>query len=383
MPWVLFRLLHFFPSKTTTFININCHNIYMQTTVSGPGLYDRSAAKKRKRLADFKRFPAILDGRFELKQVLGLGGMAGIWLAFDKYENSQVIVKINDNSARKVRKKRITEEVNTLRGIDHPNVVSLKGAGTFMFTDAKKKKTREIAYEVMELMAGEDLGNYIGKYGAIPWEAARDFALQACDGLGALHSRGVVHRDVKPENIFITVEGNIVVCDFGISRFTKLLGEEEDPPGGFFGTPQYMPPERLKGEKEGFRSDIYSMGVVLYEMLCGTVPFRSGNILELANQIENETPLPPSAYAPGMNIPKEAEDIVSIAMMKDPSGRYQSMHEMMDAIMKVVCTPELGFGLQQIFNPAIRLLGQMNTLETTVQDTIPMSSPSIPTQEIM
>lgn len=366
----------------TTFINTNCHNIYMRISQSsGSGPSKIPASRKKRRLDSFKGLN--LADRYLLNDLMDSGGMGLIYRAKDMKEQSEVAVKIRDKkSTSEVCRKKITEETNVLKGIDHENVVTVKDAGTFLYM-GPDGEVKEIGYEVMELMVGMNLEVYLRKIGAIPWAISRKIALQACDGLGALHENGVYHRDVKPSNIFLT-EGDVVkLLDFGLSRITSIPQVDDRAAGLICGTLSYLPPERINGEEENHLADIYSMGVVLYEMLCGKRPFRAKNLRELSALITKHDPPLPSAHSPQANIPKGAEWVALRAMKKDPANRFQSMASMREAILEVVCTPGLGFGIPGQPEQTAMLLDSMNTMEIVMHDTISMSHASVPTQEMM
>ncbi len=269
-----------------------------------------------------KTFGKIND-RYELAGVIGRGGMGTVYLAKDLTDNSEVVVKIREKSARKTSRKRITSEIEALKEVNHKNLVTLKDSGI----------VGEKAYVVMELMVGLDLRMYLERVGTAPWASARHILSESCEGLGAMHSKGIVHKDVKPENIFLTVDGTIKVFDFDLSFFTRF--GDKHAPGMIYGTPALLPPEQIRGMPTDLRGDIYSLGVVMYTTLCGQYPFTGERTIQILYQIRNHEPPPPSWVAPEAGIPKGADEIVAKAMAKDPDMRFNSMQEMRDAILNI------------------------------------------------
>lgn len=189
-------------------------------------------------------------------------------------------------------------------------------------------------FVVTRFHEGKDLQQMLKEGGPVPWQQLRGLMLQACKGLEAMHGQGLYHRNIKPANLLLTDKGTLKVLVSGISKFHRSLGDSmETHPGIFIGVPTYCSPEQVSGKhKVDQRSDIYSLGVVMYEMLTGMVPFRGENIMETLFKHVEEKPLPPGKARPGLDIPQGAERIVLRCLEKDPRERFQSAAEMADAI---------------------------------------------------
>lgn len=269
----------------------------------------------------------ILDGRYRIEQFMGSGGTADVYKAFDLQKKMYVAIKMfkkelmNDEKA----KSQFMHENQVLAIIDnHKNIISV-------YEIAVKE---EHIYIVMELAAGETLSHYINYHGGrIPLSDAVGFSCQILEALSYIHSKGVVHRDIKSKNIII-LEGKLVkVTDFGIASIPGLEDQETD---NIRGTALYMSPEQIKGDTTDARTDIYSVGIVMYEMLTGHLPFTSSKENpddrngEIFLKHLRETPVKPSSYDP--NLPSALEQIVLKAMSKLPSNRFQSCDEMLKYI---------------------------------------------------
>ena len=222
---------------------------------------------------------------------------------------------------------RFNAEAQAAASLDHPNIVSIFDVGIH---DNRH-------YITMEYVDGQTLKEYIAQKGSLDYKEALNIAWQISDALTAAHAKNIVHRDIKPHNILITSAGVVKVADFGIARFgtAKTLSTSND----ILGSVHYVSPEQAKGQPVDNRSDIYSLGVVLYEMLTGIVPFDSDNPVSVAMmQIEN-SPEEISAYAP--DVPLSSQHVVYKAMSKDPDLRYQTAGEFKDDILNVLKNPNV------------------------------------------
>lgn len=297
----------------------------------------------------------LIDNRYHLGRVLGEGGISVVYLATDIRSNEKVVVKIRSKGRPKeVSPKRITGEIKALRKVNHHNVVAVRDAGII----------EGDSYVVLEYMNGLDLKEYIRMYGSLPWRTTKSIMLQVCEGLAALHECGIIHLDVKPANIFLRQDGIIKLFDFDLSRF-----EEEDVivvPGAIRGTPQYMSPEQIRGDYKDKRSDIFALGVTMYEMLSGDLPFEAfNNVTTLIAIIKNDPPLP-SFMNPSASIPKEVDEIVMKALEKDPEKRFQSIRELYDAISAAYS--EIGFISPSLQIRTRAMLGQGRSFSTVDQE---------------
>jgi len=257
-----------------------------------------------------------LEGRYELEKELGRGGMGVVYMARDKQLDRKVALKflgtLIDNSDE--YRQRFVREARTAAKISHPNVINI-----FDISASVGK-----AYIAMEFVDGPSLHAHMSKKGAFDTRKAVNIILQSAAALAAIHEAGIVHRDIKPDNILIAKGGLVKVMDFGLakaedSRMTKT--------GVVMGTPSYMSPEQVFGKEADARSDIYSLGLVFYECLSGKTVFKTGDILE--RQIK-EMPAPPSEVVKGL--PKAIDDIILKSIAKKPEERYQSMGELGTAL---------------------------------------------------
>jgi serine/threonine-protein kinase len=254
----------------------------------------------------------ILAGRYRLQRRVGGGGMGAVWEAYDQQLDRPVAIKIPDRSlaADESFVERFRREARSAGRLSHPNVAQVYDYGV---DDGQP-------YLVMELVPGETLASRLAREGPLPSEDARRIAAGVADALHAAHEGGVVHRDVKPGNIMLTPEGGVKVMDFGIAAAAadgRMTGT-----GQVLGTPTYMAPEQAAGKGSTPASDVYSLGVVLYEMLAGGPPFEADTALAVASAHVHRDPEPLERVAPDAD-----EDVIAAcraAMAKDPSGRPAS-----------------------------------------------------------
>lgn len=254
----------------------------------------------------------LLGGRYEIIDVVGVGGMAVVYRARDVVLNRYVAVKIlKDEYAKDPDiRKRFSIESQAVAKLSHHNIVSVFDVGSENGTD----------YIVMELIEGITLKEYLQKKGHLGWQEAVFFAEQICRALMHAHSRGIIHQDIKPQNVIILRDGTAKLTDFGIASFattqeTRVVQEA-------IGSVHYISPEQAKGSKIDYRTDIYSLGVVMYEMLTGKLPFEGETALQVVMQHLNAVPLAPSELLPG--IPKGLDEIVMHAMCANIGKRYAS-----------------------------------------------------------
>lgn len=252
-----------------------------------------------------------LDDRYEILEVIGSGGMAVVYKAMCHRLNRCVAVKIlRDDLARDAEfRRRFQTEAQAVAMLSHPNIVSVY--------DVSHSDTVE--YIVMELIEGITLKQYMQKKGALSWKEALHFSVQITKALEHAHARGIVHRDIKPQNIMILKDGTIKVADFGIAA---LESAQEKKTGQALGSVHYIAPEQAQGGTPDARSDLYSLGVVMYEMLTGKLPYEGDTAEEIAFIQMAGGPTPPRSI--NSEIPEELERITLRAMDTDLAGRYPS-----------------------------------------------------------
>lgn len=273
-----------------------------------------------------------LDGRYEITELIGVGGMADVYKAVDVMENRVVAVKIlkDEFSQNEEFLRRFRNESKAIAVLSHPNIVKIYDVG---FTD-------EIQFIVMEYIDGITLKEFIEQQGVLRWKDALHFVTQILRALQHAHDKGIVHRDIKPQNIMLFADGTIKVMDFGIARFSRVDGKTISDKT--IGSVHYISPEQARGDMTDERSDIYSVGVMLYEMLTGRKPFDGENPVAIALKHMQENAVPPSEIMP--SIPEALEEIVIHAMEKNPARRYQSAAEMIKDIDTFKLNQSVVFG---------------------------------------
>lgn len=271
-----------------------------------------------------------LDGRYRLDRLLGQGGMGHVYEGVHVILGRKIAVKtLHPRLANDARfRERFLREAKSASTIQHPNVVQIMDFG--YVPDGS-------VYFVMEHLAGRDLGMLLREQGKLPWPRVRALLLQAVRALAAAHAHNIIHRDIKPGNCFLTGSGEtdvVKLLDFGIAKIVKDDVEEDGErltgTGEVFGTATYMAPEQASGETLDARSDIYSLGVMAYEMLTGQVPFRGANAIQVITKHLTERPRPLHELEP--SIPAAVEALVLRAMAKDPNHRFASMVEVAAAL---------------------------------------------------
>jgi eukaryotic-like serine/threonine-protein kinase len=257
----------------------------------------------------------LFDGRYRIQRKLGAGGMADVYLAEDQELGRRVAIKIlngrhaNDDQFIE----RFRREAKNAAALNHPNIVSIYDRG----------EAEDTYYIAMEFLDGRTLKELIIGRGAAPVNVAVEYARQILSALRFAHRHGIVHRDIKPHNVLVDSEGRVKVTDFGIARAgTSQMTET----GSIVGTAQYLSPEQARGGEVDPRSDLYSLGVVLYELLTGKTPFDGETPVEIAMKHLSNAPEPPSKLRP--DIPPELDKVVLRALAKDPNDRYQDATEM-------------------------------------------------------
>ena len=273
-----------------------------------------------------------LDGRYSIEGLVGVGGMANVYRGTDLKTGNPIAVKVlkeefldNEELVR-----RFKNESKAISILDHPNIVKVYDVSV----------TDKLQYIVMEYVDGITLKEYLRQRGgALTWKEAVYFASQVLSALQHAHAKGLIHRDVKPQNIMLLANGSIKMMDFGIARFSRAQSQTVSDKA--IGSVHYISPEQAKGERTDARTDIYSVGVMLYEMLSGKLPFDGDGAVSIAIMQISDKARPLAEVAP--DVPEGIRQITEKAMEKDPAKRFQSAAEMLDAIETFKKNPSIHF----------------------------------------
>ena len=286
-----------------------------------------------------------IANRYEIINKTGVGGMATVYVAKDKVLNRNVAVKVlkDEFTTDEEFVKRFNSEAQAAASLSHPNIVSIYDVGN----------EDNIYYIVMELVRGKTLKQIITEEGALPWKWSVNIAMQIASALETAHKNNIVHRDIKPHNIIITEDGVAKVTDFGIAK--AVSNSTITAFGTTIGSVHYFSPEQAKGGYTDAKSDIYSLGVVMYEMLTGRVPFDSDTSVSVALKHMQEAPVPPMEI--NENIPKAVNDIILKAMEKEPMARYQTATAMLRDLSMALKDPDGEFVEEEANDGLTRRMG--------------------------
>jgi eukaryotic-like serine/threonine-protein kinase len=257
-------------------------------------------------------------GRYEVQETLGTGASSRVVRAYDPLIDRGVAIKLfSPEIVRGEGRARFLREARVVGKLSHPSIVTLHDMGI--------EESTMTPYLVMELVEGQPLERIIGK-GSVPFSTACAWAAHVAIALSAAHRNAVIHGDVKPANILITTDGRVKLTDFGMAR----LSSHQVANSSLFGTPAYWCPEQIQGRSQDARSDVFSLGVVLYEMLTGISPFAGDSLQLICNNILSSSPQPPSHGNP--SIPARLDAIVAACLCKDPGQRVASAEIMADQL---------------------------------------------------
>lgn len=273
----------------------------------------------------------VLDGRYKIEKIIGVGGMAVVFRAYDPVMRRTVAIKrLKDDVAKDTAAvKRFINESKAVSMLSHPNIISIYDVSM----------SGESKYIVMEYVEGITLKNYMMKKGALPFPEIISFCEQILRALAHAHSKGIVHRDIKPQNIMLLKNGLIKVADFGIAKLPNA--ETVTMTDKAIGTVYYISPEQASGLPIDTRSDLYSTGVLMYEMATGQLPFSGETPVSVALMQVNATPTPPSKI--NLNIPLGLEQTILTAMEKSPDARFQKAEQILSRLEKLKKDPTVTF----------------------------------------
>ncbi|MBE6769516.1 MAG: Stk1 family PASTA domain-containing Ser/Thr kinase [Ruminococcaceae bacterium] len=309
-----------------------------------------------------------LDGRYEIKEIIGVGGMAVVYKAYDNIEDRIVAVKIlkEEFVSNEEFTRRFKNESKAIAVLSHPNIVKVFDVS---FGDL-------IQYIVMEYIDGITLKELIEKEGSLRWKDALYFTVQILKGLQHAHDKGIVHRDIKPQNIMVLSDGTIKVTDFGIARFAR--SEQRTITDKAIGSVHYISPEQARGDATDEKADIYSVGVMLYEMLTGQLPFEADSAVSVAiMQLQREPKMPRDING---SIPEGLEQITMHAMQKNSERRYKSAAEMLCDLEEFKKDPSATFSYNYfVDNSPTKYISDANVnTEEDTEDEGEEKSPIIP-----
>ena len=286
-------------------------------------------------VGDDPRIGMLLKDTYQVLRKLGEGGMGTVYLAEHTAIRKKVAIKVLGATfvPRPELAERFLREARAAASIESDHVIAIHDFGT---------TPDGAAFFVMESLQGEDLAHLLARAGPLPWDRVRTIVLQVCAALTAAHERGIVHRDMKPDNCYRLDRADgtdfIKVLDFGIA---KVLADEADggksltQTGMIFGTPDYMSPEQAQGAPHDHRVDVYATGVIMFQLLTGALPFHADTFMGLLNKHMFEAPPRPSAVNPAVRVAPEVEAIILKSLQKDPALRFQSMRDFAAAIVAV------------------------------------------------
>jgi eukaryotic-like serine/threonine-protein kinase len=271
----------------------------------------------------------ILSKRYQLEERLGSGGMAVVYRARDLMLERHVAIKIlrESYSADAEFRQRFHQEAKAAANLSHPNIITIHDFG---FDSGR-------LFIIMEYVPGTDLKTMLQRRGKIPVDETINLMIQACAGIGYAHRAGLIHCDIKPHNFIVTPDKRLKVTDFGIARALASIQPEEKT-DVVWGSPQYFSPEQAAGNAPSPASDVYSLGIVMYEMLTGQLPFNAASATELAKL--HRQALPPSIHRYNPAVPRSLEQTIIKVLSKEPSARYRTADQLGRVLVHLTAQPE-------------------------------------------
>src|SRR6476661_1849929 len=278
--------------------------------------------------------PRLVGSRYELGELIGYGGMAEVHRGRDGRLGRDVAIKLlrADLARDPSFLNRFRREAQSAAGLNHPAIVAVYDTGEDH--SGLSSETADVPYIVMEYVEGQTLRDVLKVEGRLPPRRAMEIVAEVCGALDFSHRNGIVHRDIKPANVMITRAGAVKVMDFGIARAIADNSATVTQTAAVIGTAQYLSPEQARGETVDARSDVYSTGCLLYELVTGAPPFQGDSPVAVAYQHVRENPSMPSSRVPGL--PRALDSIVMKALAKNPQNRYQSAGEMRSDLQRAL-----------------------------------------------
>src|ERR1700742_3990967 len=272
----------------------------------------------------------LIGERYELGELIGYGGMAEVHRGRDVRLGRDIAIKIlrSDLARDPSFLNRFRREAQAAAGLNYPAIVAVYDTGE----DPTGPDGAAVPFIVMEFVEGRTLRDIIKTEGRLPPRRVMEIMSEVCGALEFSHRNGIIHRDIKPANVMITRSGAVKVMDFGIARALSDNGATITSTAAVIGTAQYLSPEQARGEAVDARSDVYSSGCLMYELLTGQPPFRGDSPVAVAYQHVREDPRPPSVLDP--DIPRDVDAVVMKALAKNPDNRYGSAAEMRDDLLR-------------------------------------------------
>ncbi|MFD9304631.1 protein kinase [Streptomyces sp. NPDC060048] len=291
---------------------------------------------------------SLAGGRYQLRDLLGEGGMASVYLAYDSALDRQVAIKTLHSELGREQsfRERFRREAQAVAKLSHTNIVSVfdTGEGVVAFADPGRDDGAVMPYIVMEYVEGQPLGSVLDgdvrQYGAMPADKALKVTADVLAALESSHEMGLVHRDIKPGNVMVTRRGVVKVMDFGIARAMQSGVTSMTQTGMVVGTPQYLSPEQALGRAVDARSDLYSVGIMLFELLTGRVPFVADSALGMAYAHVQEDPVAPSSI--NRSVTPAVDALVARALKKNPNERFPTAAAMLDEVARVAGAGQSG-----------------------------------------
>lgn len=319
--------------------------------------------------------PQVLAGRYEIRELIGRGGMAEVHLGYDTRLSRVIAIKLlrSDIAGDPTFQARFRREAQSAAALNHPAIVAVYDSGEEVLTGADGVR-RTVPYIVMEYVEGHTVRELLGEGEAVPINEAVEIVTGVLDALEYSHRAGIVHRDIKPGNIMLTSTGAVKVMDFGIARAVEDSAAQVTQAHAVVGTAQYLSPEQARGEVVDARSDLYSTGCLLYELLTGTPPFTGDSAVAIAYQHVREIPRPPSAIA--ADVPDSLDRVVLKALAKTREDRYQDAAHMRSDLMAAWHGGTVGAPGVETWNQPTTVLTPTKTSTST-----PLGISEVPSEE--